>query len=360
MADISNIELFGTKYNIKDTQNRQNTKNNTEQINEVNRRLADKWLIFMDSYGQYITDGSFSNATVFWQAGGNFNANDANSFNVWIPAKLQTVNLSDYSNIIILGGFNDRNASQESIATGMRNTVTAVKSALGDQAGYYKIFVGHIGWSSTLESSIRDLLVVNSIPIYRQAVKYGFDGYMTNSEYIMHNYRNFNSDNVHPNTDGTNEIIYQIKNFMATGTCDVHYPYLVVDVLTYQVGFRLDNDIVTVYLPYNTIQRTNNLDANTEIQFLQITNASGSNGGYAIGYQDNVVNVTYYITLNGYVTCSTSPTFIGLEGFRFYLRGGFLYAQNNTINSAGTGFQTGTMTAVQIRGGVFTIPTLYC
>lgn len=360
MADISNIELFGTKYNIKDTQNRQNTKNNTEQINEINRRLADKWLIFMDSYGQYITDGSFSNATVFWQAGGNFNANDANSFNVWIPAKLQTVNLSDYSNIIILGGFNDRNASQESIATGMRNTVTAVKSALGNQAGYYKIFVGHIGWSSTLESSIRDLLVVNSIPIYRQAVKYGFDGYMTNSEYIMHNYRNFNSDNLHPNTDGTNEIIYQIKNFMATGTCDVHYPYLVINVSNYQVGFRLDNDIVTIYLPFNTIQKNAELTADSEIQFLQITNATADNAGYAIGYQDNVPSVVYAIHLNGFVTCSTSPQFIGLEGFKFYLKGGFLWGNNNTINSAGTSFQTGSMTAIQIRGGVFTIPTLYC
>lgn len=360
MADIANISLFGTTYQIKDTAARDNDVDINNNIAAINRKIIKKYIIFMDSYGQYITAGDFTNATVFWQAGANFNSNDANSFNNWIPDKLETLNLEEYSDILILGGFNDRAASQESIATGMQNTISAIKSALGTQAQYYKIFLGHVGWSSTLESSVRDLLVTNSIPIYRQAVRYGFDGYMNNSEYIMHNYRNFNSDNVHPNQNGTAEIVYQIKNFMDTGSCDVHYPYLVITVGTYQVAFRLDNDVVTIYLPYDTIQRTITLNANEELQFLQITNASGSNAGYAIGYQDNVVNVTYYITLNGYITCSTSPQFIGLEGFRFYLKGGFLYAQNNTINSAGTAFQTGTMTAVQIRGGVFTIPTLYC
>lgn len=360
MADISNISLFGTTYQIKDNDSRNDITTINNNISDINRRITKKWLIFMDSYGEYVENGDFTNATVFWQAGGNFNANDANSFNNWIPQKLATINKEEYSDIIIMGGFNDRAASHESIISGMTKTITAIKTALGAQAGYYKIFLGHVGWSSTLESTNRDLLVINSIAVYRQAVKYGFDGYMTNSEYIMHNYRNFISDNVHPNIDGANEIVYQIKNFMACGTCDVHYPYLTINVLTYVVAFRLDNDVVTVYLPYDTIQRNVSLDANTEIQFLQITNASGSNGGYAIGYQDNVVNVTYNIALNGYITTNGTPQFIGLEGFRFYLKGGFLYAQNNTINSTGTGFQTGTMTAVQIRGGVFTIPTLYC
>ena len=360
MADVSNFILYGENLQIKDATARDNDIDINNNIAKIKRKLIKKYIIFIDSYGQYITAGDFTNATVFWQAGANFNADDSNSYNNWIPTKLATLNLAEYSDIIILGGFNDRAASQESIATGMQNTISAIKNALGEQSQYYKIYLGHIGWSSTLESRVRDLLVTNSIPIYRQAVRYGFDGYMTNSEYTMHNYRNFNSDNVHPNIGGTAEIIYQIKNFMATGTCDVHYPYLVITVGTYQVAFRLDNDIVTIYLPYDTIQKTIALNANEELQFLQITNASGGNAGYAIGYQDNVVNVTYYITLNGYITTNGNPQFIGLEGFRFYLRGGFLYAQNNTINSAGSGFQTGTMTAVQIRGGVFTIPTLYC
>ena len=332
-----------------------------------------KTLIIMDSYGENYTTTYLNeiNATKLWKAGSNFNANDSNSWYNWIGPELDKLDLKQYGTILIMGGFNDRNASQESIFTGMQKTYTLLKQKIeGDGANVntFVLAIGHIGWSSTLESSERDKMVRRSLPAYYKCQEYGFV-YMKNIEYTLHAYNLFNSDNVHPNSTGVELIHRQVQQFLKTGTCDVHKDYMTRSITwsnasaAYNVGCILDNEITRIYLPYTTINFKSPIRfyGDTKIQFLQIAHNTASQRGYMMGSFDNQPNVQHQILLNGYFTVSSGPSsFLTFEGMRFVLEGGFLYCYCNMLNLSNNGWIDFYASAMQIRSGQIFLPTLEC
>lgn len=277
---------------------------------------------------------------------------------------LSKIDLSDVTDIILIGGFNDRSFSQEAIMDGIQK----VRDLVDDNI---RIHIGHHGWSSLLGSDERDLLTTNSIPAYRKCIAYNNCFYMKNYEYTMHDYYLFQEDNVHPTEEGTEQLCRQIAQYITNGTCDVHYQYRVLTfqnayntATKYEVGCMLDNDMVTIYLPSIPIDFSTAVTCgvnNDSALLLQVENAAG-NRGFMMGMYDGRQNVKHTIHLNGYFKTdgNGTPLYVGMEGCKFVLQGGFLNIYNNTINSDGTNFQLFNVTAMEIRGGTFTIPTLAC
>ena len=348
-----------------------NDTNNT--VSKLSKLMDKKPIIFIDSYGEFIPSELYTGLgwSLNWKAGANFNANDDNTFYNWIVPILNSLDLTNYSHIMFLGGFNDRDASQESIMQGIATTVNTIKTVYSTkQVDFNKvtICVGHVGWSSTLDSTMRDKILTASLPAYHKCNSYGCC-YMTNIEYVLHDYSIFREDNVHPNNTGGTEIFKQIIQFLYSGCCDVWKDYKVVPIVggnnvstTYNVSYRLHNDKVEIWLPYDTIQFTTPVvhSANTDITLLQIEAGTAGTRGYAMGVYDNSPNLEHYINLNGYYTTNGAPLFVGCEGVQYTIYGGFLHAFNNTIKNDGSGFQEFNATALQIRGGVIEIPTLMC
>lgn len=328
------------------------------------------YVLISDSYGGYNITANYLDTTlraklptvnfktIFSKPGAGFHGTGETAY----ATLLSNLDLTGVTDVILIGGFNDREASIEDILAGMER----VRKVVGNNV---RVHVGHHGWSSLLESDVRDLIVTNSIPAYRRCKDYDNFFYMTNYEYTLHDYSLFQTDNVHPLETGAAEMCKQISQYIMTGTCDVHYQYRVITFKSayntateYKVGYQLDNDKVTLYIPNNTIQFTNavNMGMNTQVQLLQLETGDASTRGFVMGMWDNANHLKPYINLNGFFTTTGTPQFVGMEGCRFVIQGGFLHVWNNTINSGGTMFQLFDASAMEIRGGIITIPTLSC
>lgn len=276
----------------------------------------------------------------------------------------------EVTDVFFVGGYNDRTHTIADIETGMATTFSAVKTKYPNA----RISVGHFGWDADLSSADRDMIVTVSLAGWHQCQKYGA-GYMTNAEYTMHNYDLFYIvDNFHPNNDGHKELAKQIVNYIITGTCDVHYPFkqlqfnqgdpsLVASNTTsgYNIGFKLDNDQVTLYLPNDNILFTTDFDMDvlTYTQVLQFTTNLQDYRGYCIGMYDTATTVKEHIPMTGYI--QTDTTFKDLASCNCILAGGFIHIRPYGIKADRSGFDTYTdVNAIHPIGGAVTIPTLSC
>ena len=276
----------------------------------------------------------------------------------------------EVTDVFFVGGYNDRNHTSSDIETGMATTFAEVKTKYPNA----RISVGHFGWDAKLSSADRDKIVTVSLAGWHQCQKYGA-GYMTNAEYTMHNYDLFYIvDNFHPNDDGHRELAKQIVNYIITGTCDVHYPFkrlqfnqgdpsLVASNTTsgYNIGFKLDNDIVTFYTPNDEIIFTTdfNMDVTTYTQVLQFTTNVQDYRCDAIGMYDTATTVKEHIPMTGYI--QTDTTFKDLAPCNCVLAGGFIHIRPYGIKSDRSGFEDySDVHGILPIGGAVTIPTLSC
>ena len=118
--------------------------------------------------------------------------------------------------ILIAGGWNDAPASVSTILTGIKSTIEKTKELFINA----DIYVAMIGWSRDYDK--REQIVKNVLPAYTRCGKYGAK-YITNSEYIMHNYGGFASDGNHPNTENQDFLASYLLDGIETGSCDVQY-----------------------------------------------------------------------------------------------------------------------------------------
>ena len=266
------------------------------------------------------------------------------------------------TDVIIMGGFNDRENASADIRGGILRAKQAVKSTYPNAT----LSIGHIGWSATLIDDQRNQLVNNSIRQWQLGARMHGVAYMTNSEFTMHNYSLFHTDYCHPNQDGTNAIAYQLVQYLCTGCCDVNYPFTIVsmspgaDMTTnYDVAFRMENNQVHMFLPAITFEFTSNktLSGDSWAQLIQITQLRS---GYAISNYNDTYSVKAQFKLTGYATRS-DDSFISLDGWSWCLRGGFLWGRPMNIKADGSAYEDfSNIKNIRIIGGEITIPTLDC
>lgn len=350
----------------------------TSVVSRVKRNV----FVITDSYGVYKSNSDASGDPMVFPSyftkvfnfmgfvahhGGNFNAGASNSadFAAIYKNEAKPKITADLTDLIIVGGFNDREAEPSAIHAGIKRLYDAV---IKDYPNC-KISIGHFGWSSTPDSEVRDSMLTHSLVAYRACTTYGC-AYMPNSEYTMHNYSLFTTDNVHPNTNGKAEIVKQIFEYLCTGTCDVHYPYRLITIpatgnitTAYQVGFKLDNNIVTMYLPNTslTFKKYPPMGANALSQFMCIASiGSRDTCGYAMGMYDDKYHVQKSLPIKGYFTCSDG-TFRPLDPCDFYLQGGFIMCRANILASPTSAYLPDFYaTGFQIRGCVIQLTCDQC
>ena len=156
----------------------------------------------------------------------------SNSANSQFLTNLQTA-VSSFTNeqknnvkrIIVCGGYNDRDASQADIQTAIQSYINYCKTTFPNA----KVYVGFIANDGTANQSnggstnIRDHFTLNVLPAYQNCKNYG-GYYLTNVEYVMHNYELFMEDNVHPNEAGENVLANVIYQVLETGDCKITLP----------------------------------------------------------------------------------------------------------------------------------------
>lgn len=379
----SNAVFTDTTYTVATT-SKDGLMSSTDKttLNSVVSRMKRNVFVITDSYGVYKSNSDPSGDPMVFPSyftkvfnfmgfvahhGGNFNAGASNSadFAAIYKNEAKPKITADLTDLIIVGGFNDREAEPSAIHAGIKRLYDAV---IKDYPNC-KISIGHFGWSSTPDSKVRDSMLTHSLVAYRACTTDGC-AYMPNSEYTMHNYSLFTTDNVHPNTNGKAEIVKQIFEYLCTGTCDVHYPYRLITIpatgnitTTYQVGFKLDNNIVTMFLPNTSLAFKNypSMGANALSQFMCIASiGSRDTCGYAMGMYDDKYHVQKSLPIKGYFTCSDG-TFRPLDPCDFYLQGGFIMCRANILASPTSAYLPDFYaTGFQIRGCVIQLTCDQC
>lgn len=153
----------------------------------------------------------------FGKKGGADFTKDFNQLTTDAYNRMTDVQRLGIKKILYAGGWNDADVSQSNIMAGMKNTFTNARQKFPNA----EIYVAMIGWS--VDYSKREQIITNALPAYTKCGKYGAR-YITNSEYIMHNYGGISrSDNQHPNEENQDLIATYLLNGILHGSCDVQY-----------------------------------------------------------------------------------------------------------------------------------------
>lgn len=343
------------------------------ELSVLNERKNEKVIILLDSYGNFYSDSLLTDLgwEKFWRSGAGFDIINDNNFNKWGIESIMSMGvekIKTFDRIVILGGFNDRNSSQENIKFGISEFYSKLKKQLqtiGIDIRNFKINIGHIGWSSTLESSERDKMFTSSIPAYKSCGEYNI-GYIKNSEFTFRPYNLIGTDNVHPTEEGGKRIHTCLVNYVYSGNWISDFGYYTINMRgvgiteAYDVGWTIDGNMCEMFLPYNTLHFTSPilLSSDTPNMLLQVQYDKKTP---FMGMFDNIINVQHCIQLSGYFVVSSggSSSFISMEGMKFFTQGGFLYCLANGLNKDKTGFDTAYVSAMQIRSGAINVPLMF-
>ena len=281
----------------------------------------------------------------------------------------------EVTDIFFCGGYNDRSYTIAQIETGIDAAVAAVRAKYPNA----KVSIGHFGWSSFAGGSTRANMVNYSISGYQKAPLHGA-AYMTNSEFTMHDYALFWTDNVHPTTEGMKQIARQLVQYIFTGSCDVHYgikgfefndgsgptAQWVRGTDQYGVYSQLDNDKVKIILPdmYAEYSASFTLDHQYWVSLLNLTDTT-SNTNYKQYFLGNYASysVMQKLEMIGNFVCriggvDTFPTF---SDCAFTISEGNLKVNIHKMLSDLSGYDTLTdVVGINIVGQAITIPTLMC
>lgn len=251
-------------------------ESNINSINtSLNRIVNKKYIIVGDSYAEgYTPDGNVTgwaellknllglnsaNCTIVYRGGCGFTPTN-NTYTDLINALSNDSNVTD---IIVAGGYNDKNASYESILDGS----LAFKTACNTKFPNATIYLGFIGFSNTTER-----YSFNTRRNYYVSVasQHGYN-YLNNVEYSLRNtYDAFASDNYHPNATGQSMLSRMIYEAYKTGSANVVFSYtnLSLEVLSdfdsitggliQSIGTTAVNNLVNLTIQdYSSIRSTN-------------------------------------------------------------------------------------------------------
>lgn len=221
-VQIDNAEYWALtgNYNAQVESYREDVIELTERISPI---LNKKYVVIGDSYGiggsqsghtytpYPIFASNFTGATIFnlSESGAGFaNIGDSgHNFEGLLSTIDNSVDRSTITDVIVLGGFNDRIHEQSEIYSAM----TRFRNACNNLFVNAKISVGFIGWCI----GAPDYLLLQRAKIaYQNCSQYGAK-YLSNIEYVMHDFSYFDEDGIHPNNEGQialgialSEIIY--------------------------------------------------------------------------------------------------------------------------------------------------------
>ena len=276
--------------------------------------LNKKYLFVGDSYTEgYSPDGTITNyPTVFKQnmglsndqvvvayGGGYGFARTGYLFSTII------YNLSadpDITDVIILGGYNDRGFNFSDIKQGISDCKTLINTKFPKAT----IHIGQVGNSN---NAARTYELTNVTSSYMAACNELNVKYINNMQYVLNNYFvDFSSDGFHPNQTGQNAIALALQEYFVNDYLLVNYPLIGFNANA-ETGFtlpaNLDTKITTKICNENTFiscksyvdvgVTSTSMVCNTNYKIATIS------AGYIVGsvYYTNMANVDFLVKTDG-------------------------------------------------------------
>ncbi len=157
---------------------------------------------------------------------------------------LQNINTQGHDNeitdIIICGGYNDRNATEQAINTNINNFKIYANNTYPNA----KIHIGFIGNTTNTNEKFK---IGTMARIYNNTCKSLNIHYLNNVEYVLHDYyRMFTSDGIHPNQTGQNALADNIIEAWLYGSTHVIYGNQAINSSYGLIQTMLDNNIVRI------------------------------------------------------------------------------------------------------------------
>ena len=119
----------------------------------------------------------------------------------------------DVTDIVVCGGWNDGNKS-------LTSAFQAFKTYCVQNYPYAKIHIGYIAWEKSARTGGAKVTRAEGLANYiREATPLGMI-YMSNIEYVLHDYALMQSDGFHPNANGCYRIAAQVANHLMGGQID--------------------------------------------------------------------------------------------------------------------------------------------
>lgn len=130
---------------------------------------------------------------------------------------LNISNKEDITDIVVLGGFNDKEYTSEEIINGITNFINTAKGLYPNAT----IHIGEIGWSPSYTSRKKIQKMLSEC--YSKINILG-GRFIQNIQFALHNYEWLTDDYGHPNADGQESISKHLCDYLLTDICDVELP----------------------------------------------------------------------------------------------------------------------------------------
>lgn len=194
-----------------------------------NSQPATKYLLIGDSYGDgYSHDGNNSGWCTYFVEEMGLTSSQYESrhqggsgfANGGFLARLNSATGTGFTDIIVLGGFNDYNATDTDIDNAISTFCNRARALFPN----CKIHIGCVGWikAGTGESAysnwqdVRDAITGKVLPVYQRCAKHGAE-YINFVEYLLTDAMMTPTDGYHPNADGNKVIAHGVINSVKTG-----------------------------------------------------------------------------------------------------------------------------------------------
>lgn len=140
----------------------------------------------------------------------------------------ESIKPKDVTDIIALGGINDKDSTYETVKSAVATFISNAKSKFPNA----KIHIGCLGWSAIAHENNKIYTI--SYRAYKDQVPYSGACYIKGSEYCMHNYNYFQQDAYHPTLNGAIVIADFLTNYLLSGSASINtqpIPYSTLNVL---------------------------------------------------------------------------------------------------------------------------------
>ena len=233
LENIINQEIFG------------DIQTNISKLNNITDVSNSKFTIMIgDSYARGSSDGVIDKLTGWCDrvksllnlsdneylklaegaSGFTREGHQGHTFKTLLTSNLNNIqNKNIVKNIIVCGGYNERESNSSTIINAISSFVNVCKTNFPNA----KIFIGFIGNNSEYSSSatsIRSVLNNTVLPAYKSCIQFGAN-YLNNVELCMHNYSYLSSDNYHPNETGYQQLSQAIFQSFITGNYNTNFPF---------------------------------------------------------------------------------------------------------------------------------------
>ena len=274
-----------------------------ERLNSNISALSSNYVVMIgDSYGEQNSDGDISSfyweqirdnlgltdGVSFWgffESGAGFiNGNFLKMLNRAVTATTADQK-TKISKVVVCGGWND--SLYDYTDAQFRSAYNQFKSVVKSNFPNAEIVVAHISWG--LRDNQQDATVPQLWNSLRKYSAVGTMGgkYITNSEFILHDYSDiWQTNGTHPNQKGQNRLARYLSGAIFTYSCDVadyvgNSTYatnggIASEVANVDVFTSIHNDIVTInsnkIIALTLVDSTYHFDGNNEWNAFQLTN----------------------------------------------------------------------------------------